>query len=79
MAKEKTDKDRADQFKVLANMRANRALRAIEGLSKLANKNRYKYSPEQVAKLEGAFKEALGACFAAFKTGSAPVTGTDIL
>ncbi len=70
--KDKTDAERAAKFKELAEMRMTRALRAIEGIGKLASKTKYRYSEQQIAKLENAFKESLSACFAGFKAGNAP-------
>jgi len=66
-AKVKTDAEKAAKFKELAEVRANRALKAIQGLSKLANPNKYKYTDAQVKKLADAFKVALGQCFDAFE------------
>lgn len=57
---------RTAMFKKLATVRVNRALRAIEGFGKLANPNKYGYTPEQVKKAEDAFKGALGTVFGAF-------------
>jgi hypothetical protein len=72
MATEKTPAQKAAKFKELAEMRVTRALRAIDGISKLASKTKYAYTEKQVATIENAFKESLGACFAAFKAGNAP-------
>lgn len=62
-----TDADKEKKFRELAELRMNKILNGIAGLSKLSAPSRYKYSPQQVAKMEQAFQAALNACFAGFK------------
>lgn len=50
------------RFKRMATMRVNKALKAVSLLSNLAG-SRYKSSPEQIAKIEGAFRDTLTAVF----------------
>lgn len=56
----------AETFKKLAEIRGNRALRAILGLQMLANPGKYVYTPKQIDTLKDAFKQQLESCFAAF-------------
>lgn len=58
---------RAAEFRKLGKLRTDRAVRAIEGVAKLANKGRYSYNEGQVKLLKDHFKSALDACFAAFE------------
>jgi hypothetical protein len=67
MAKELSQAQKAAKFKELGEIRLNRALTAIHGLRKLANKKRYHYTDGQVKILETAFKDALSDCFSAFE------------
>lgn len=61
----KTDAQRHDEFKKLANIRGKRAIRAIQGLGKLAS-GRYRFTEKDVETMEAAFKKTLGEVFAAF-------------
>jgi hypothetical protein len=65
-AKALTDAQKSSKFKELGEIRLNRALAAINGLRKLANKKRYKYTDGQVKILKDSFEAALDDCFAAF-------------
>lgn len=51
------------RFKRMATMRVNKALKAVSLLSNLAG-SRYRSSPEQIAKIETAFRETLTSVFA---------------
>lgn len=49
---------KADKFKRLATMRTNNALKAMNGLGKLASSS-YEYTPEQVEKIFQALQKTL--------------------
>lgn len=58
------DKETAEQrFRRMAMMRVNKCLRAVSLLGNLAG-SRYKSTPQQIEKMEEAFKEVLSAVFA---------------
>jgi hypothetical protein len=63
----KTDAQKAEDFRKIAAKHTNGALRSIARLEKLANGNKYHWTPAQLEKIQTAFKEQLGACFAAFE------------
>lgn len=74
--KVRTETEKAEDFKKIAAKHANSAIRAISRLEKMANPNKYHYTPSQVQKLSEAFRAALTACFAAYegkKTASAGI------
>lgn len=54
---EKRDVQKADNFVRLTNMRVPKALNMLRIVSNLANRNNYKYSPEQVAKIVDALQK----------------------
>jgi hypothetical protein len=63
----KTDAQKAKAFADIAPKRMNKLLRAIEGLSKLAPKSRYSYTPKHIEKMEQATLNALKTAFSGFK------------
>jgi hypothetical protein len=65
--KERTNAEKAADFKKLAGKHAGTALGAINRMGKLARPSRYSWTPEQVKRLEAAFGESLGSMFALLK------------
>ena len=61
-----TTETKAEKFSRLGSMRATKAINAMRGLQKLANRNNYEYTPEQVEKLVGALKTEVEAVYNAF-------------
>lgn len=59
--KVKQSRDKAAKFKELANKRTNKALRSIEGLGALSNRNSYTFDDTQVAKIFAALQTTLDA------------------
>lgn len=59
---------KADAFKRLGAMRVTKAINSMRGLQKLANKNNYLYTPEQVEKIIDALKTEVEAVHNAFNT-----------
>lgn len=64
--KVKTDAEKKALFKKLANVRGKRAIRAIQGLGKLAHRGKYGFDADDVRTMETAFKRVLGDVFASF-------------
>ena len=56
-----------ERFKRLAEKRTRKVLNEIRVLSNLSNKSLYGYTPEQLRKIFGVIKEALGKAEARFK------------
>jgi len=69
----RTDAEKRADFKAIAGKHAGTALAAIGRLTKCARPSRYSWTPEQISKLENAFKDALSACFGQLK--APPSTG----
>lgn len=65
--KVKQSRDKAAKFKELATKRTNKALRSIEGLGALSNRNSYTYDDAQVAKIFAALDSAVAAAKNAFE------------
>lgn len=61
-----TTETKAEKFSRLGSMRATKAINAMRGLQKLANRNNYEYTPEQVEKLVTALKTEVEAVYNAF-------------
>lgn len=72
------NESKADKFKRLASLRTTKGINAMRGLQKLANRNNYEFSDEQVTKIVNALKEELEAVHNAFtrKGGDAKETFT---
>ena len=47
---------KADKFLRLAKKRVTKALRSIESIGKLGNRNSYEYTPAQISAIENALK-----------------------
>lgn len=65
--KVKQSRDKAAKFIELATKRVNKALRAIEGIAALSNRNSYTYDDAQVAKIFTALHNAINEADASFK------------
>lgn len=65
--KVKKSRDKAAKFVELATRRVNKALRAIEGIAALSNRNLYTYDEAQVAKIFTALHNAINEADASFK------------
>lgn len=55
-----------DKFVRLAEARANRAIDSIRSLAKLANRNHYEFSPEEVQKIFAALRHEIDEAKAAY-------------
>lgn len=68
MARTPTPKNETPEvrFKRMASMRVNKALRAISLLGNLSG-SRYKSTPDQISKIEAAFRDVLTTTFARMK------------
>lgn len=66
-AKNRSDTEKAADFKKIAGKHAGTAIAAIGRLGKCARPSRYSWTPSQVNKLEEAFRAALGQTFALLK------------
>ena len=72
----KAPKDKAGNFKKLAEKRVSKALAAIAVIGNLASKANYEYSDEQVAKIEQALNNEVTVLMNRFrKPDSAPKSG----
>jgi len=58
MVAEKPEETKAEKFKRLANMRTSAALEKIEMLGRLANRDVYEYSENDVARIVQALEKA---------------------
>lgn len=65
---EKPKKDKEAAFRKLATKRTNKALRFIEGIGALSNRNSYKYTDEQVSKIFAAIEGKVAEAKAKFST-----------
>lgn len=63
-------KGKAKTFTELANSRGGRALRAMAALAKLANKEKYGYTPQQAAHIKETFVKAAANLGQAFERGT---------
>jgi hypothetical protein len=59
--------NKSERFKRLAQKRVRKVLDDVRILSNLSNKGLYDYSPDQLRKIFGAIKEAVGQAEARFK------------
>ena len=59
---------KGEAFKRLGAMRTTKAINSMRGLQKLANKNNYAYTEEQVSKIVDALKTEVENVFNAFNT-----------
>lgn len=64
-------RDKAAKFVELATKRTNKALRAIEGIGALSNRNSYTYDDAQVAKIFAALESTVAAAKKAFESKGA--------
>lgn len=62
----KTAAKKQADFKRLAEKHGTTVVTAMGRISKLANKNKYEWTPKQLETLQKAFEEAGEACFATF-------------
>ena len=69
--KVKQSRDKAAKFKELANKRTNKALRSIEGIGALSNRNSYTYDDAQVSKIFAALEAQVAAAKKAFESKGA--------
>lgn len=69
--KVKQSRDKAAKFKELATKRTNKALRSIEGIGALSNRNSYTYDDAQVQKVFAALDSAVTAAKKAFESKGA--------
>ena len=59
---------RIENFKKLASKRVSRVLQGIDGITKLANRRSYTYTPDQVTKILTALKSRFDAMEKAFSS-----------
>jgi len=59
-----------DNFNKLAPKRMDKTLKALENLSRLANRNSYTYSPEQVQQIKAALGASINSLIARFDTAT---------
>ncbi len=64
--KARSDAEKAADFKKLGTVRASRAVNALDGLAKLANRRRYGFTPAQVKTLADTLRASLDRCLGAF-------------
>lgn len=76
--KAKRQKEKGDKFRTIGTRRLQNALKAINALAPLANKNAYDYSSEQVAVIEKHLDEAVTAVVEGFKGKAAVSTGVTL-
>lgn len=62
-----TDAQKSEKWTELAEARLNRSLKAIRGITKLANSRRYHWTPKQLETIKKAYEAALDDCFAAYE------------
>lgn len=77
-SKVKTEAEKKAAFKSAAEKKANTALRAIAGLAKLTNPNKFSHTADQVNTLKSAFKEHLDAAFDALDGKKVPTGGIEL-
>lgn len=68
----KDDAGRKERFRDFANVRVNRALKAIEAVGKLANKRSYGYTEKHVENIKAALENAVDTAMTGFAGGAAP-------